>query len=181
MSIVRDRFLPPPLAVIVGKDGLQWAKSDDKNATYLTLHQNLVIGERLLPLSVQKKFPTIPYDLACPSLDDSELKKRICDECDMYFGSIQEMTSHKRMCKRRFVDLHTTTEEPRIAKVRPKRIAATRQKEYLCALEYQDLEWLAFDEVDTTGLEVPEEVGLTSGTPILPENCDLDINEVEDD
>ena len=91
------------------------------------------------------------------------------------------MTSYKRMCKRRFVDLHTTTEEPRIAKVRPKRIAATRQKEYLCALEHQDLEWLAFDEVDTTGLEVPEEVGPTSGTPILPENCDLDINEVEDD
>ena len=149
MSIVRDRFLPPPLAVIQGKDGLQWA--------------------------------TIPYDLACPSLDDSELKKRICGECDIYFGSIKEMTSHKRMCKRRFVDLHTTTEEPRIAKVRPKRIAATRQKEYLCAQEYQDLEWLAFDEVDTTGLEVPEEVGPTSGTPILPENCDLDINEVGDD
>ena len=53
-------------------------------------------------------------------------------------------------------------------KVRAQRIGARRQKELLCAMTFQELEWHPVDEVDFNGVEndIP---GITHGpgTPVL--------------
>ena len=51
-------------------------------------------------------------------------------------------------------------------------IVAKRQRESTCAILYQDqheeeLEWLDEDLLDTTGLTVPAQSTVESGTPVL--------------
>ena len=48
LSVVKDRFLPPPIPVVQTNDGLNWV-ADDKGAAYLTLCQNLAINNALAP------------------------------------------------------------------------------------------------------------------------------------
>ena len=52
-------------------------------------------------------------------------------------------------------------------RIRPIRVAARRQGEFLCALAYQELEWFAIDDVDAEGLEIPDEYVSASGTPVF--------------
>ena len=75
-KIVKNRFLPPPLPVIQGKNGLELAK-DDTNGHYLSLHQNLSMSEILISSNVCKQYKTeIPYDLMNPVIQKDELKRR---------------------------------------------------------------------------------------------------------
>lgn len=46
-------------------------------------------------------------------------------------------------------------------------MAAVRQKELLVVLAYQEAEWLHMDEVDTKGLDLPEESHNAAGTSIM--------------
>ena len=97
LTIVKDRFLPPPVPIIEGKNGFQWA-------TYLRLHQKLAIKDKLIPFSLTRRYPTFPYVPACPSVKE-DLKKRICCECGVCFGSIKEMLVHKKWCTNRIVNI----------------------------------------------------------------------------
>ena len=76
------------------------------------------------------------------------------------------LASHKK--------LHKETEEqsqrnendpppPQQPRRRPQRIAARRQRESLCAFQFQELEWADMDDVDTEGLERDLVVKLIEG------------------
>ena len=172
LSIVNDRFLPPPLAVAQTKDGLL-AVVDDKKGKYLSLHQNLSMRGQLSSFG-NRRFPKgIPYDFSNPAVKDV-LQRRICPECGLYFGAIGMMESHYKECKHAFLKVtgvaknaQRTEQRGNFFKVRPTRIAAKRGQEVLCALHLQELEWLDMDDVDIDGYDIPEETRPKSGTPVL--------------
>ena len=98
----------------------------------------------LTPNQAIKKFSKgIPYDYSC-HLTNDVLTGRLCYHCGLYFGSIKSNVNHSSYCR-------TKTEASTAAvtrKVRPQRVAARRQKELLCAMAFQELEWHAIDDVD---------------------------------
>ena len=121
-------------------NGIEWAR-DDKDATYLSLFQNISLQNTLIPNRALKKFPMgIPYDYSCPSVKDV-LEKRICVHYGLYFGTIKEKSIHASYCRTKVVappNPGVRHEEPETRqRVRPQRIAARRQGELLCALAMQ--------------------------------------------
>ena len=53
-------------------------------------------------------------------------------------------------------------------RVRPMRIAAVRQREALCVMQMQDMEWVSLDDIEDPELEgVPNFGDLESGTPVI--------------
>ena len=85
------------------------------------------------------------------------------------------MNFHKKMCRNRFAQQRDEMEAPE--RIRPIRVAAKRQGEYLCALAFQELEWREIDNVDVDGLQVPDEYIITSGTPVI-EDITLEVQEL---
>ena len=166
LKIMKDRFLPPPLPVTYEKKGgIEWAK-DVKEAKYLSLFQNLALNARLIPCRASDKYPKgIPYDYSCPSTKDC-LSDRICKYCGLYFGSIKSKQNHSSSCRNKESTHSVNIEQPR--KVRPQRAAARRQKELLCAMTFQELEWHAIEDVDfeVDETEILEDV-VQSGTPVI--------------
>ena len=107
----------------------------------------------------------IPYDYSCPVVQEF-INRRLCSTCGLYFPSLKVLASHKK--------LHKETEEqsqrnendpppPQQPRRRPQRIAARRQRESLCAFQFQELEWADMDDVDTEGLERDLVVKLIEG------------------
>ena len=81
LKVVPDRFLPPPLPVVQGNNGIEWAKKDEEDAKCLSLYQNSALHSTLMPNNIKKKYPNgIPYDLSCPSVK-MEIQKRLCSSC----------------------------------------------------------------------------------------------------
>ena len=76
--------------------------------------------------------------------------ERVCKHCGLYFGSSDKQSTQP------------------IRKVRPQRIEVRRQKELLCAMTFQELEWHAINDVDFDGVEndIPE-ITHGPGTPVL--------------
>ena len=61
LKVVPKLFLPAPLPVAHTHNGIQWAK-DAKDATYLSLYQNISLQNPLMPAQATKKYPKgIPY------------------------------------------------------------------------------------------------------------------------
>ena len=60
---MKDRLLPSPLPVFYSSSGIEWAR-DDKEASYLSLFQNIALNGSLLPKHANKKFPKkgVSYD-----------------------------------------------------------------------------------------------------------------------
>ena len=85
------------------------------------------------------------------------------------------MNFHKKMCRNRFAHQRDEMEAPE--RIRPIRVAAKRQGEYLCALAFQELEWHEIDNVDVDCLQVPDEYIITSGTPVI-EDITLEVQEL---
>ena len=82
------------------------------------------------------------------------------------------MSSHKQ------VDKNSQTNEnkyspPSEACRRPHRIAARSQREYLFAFQFQELEWMEYNDVGTEGLIIPEVSSIEPGTPVIEsqESC----------
>ena len=147
------------------KGGIEWAK-DDKEAKYLSLFQYLALNARLIPCRASDKYQKgIPYDYSCPSTKDC-LSDHICKYCGLYFGSIKSKQNHSSSCRKKESTPSVNIEQPR--KVRPQRVAARHQKELLCAMAFQELEWHAIEdvyfEVDET--EIPEDA-VQNGTPVI--------------
>ena len=75
LTILNDKFLPPPIPVVQTIDGLQWETSKEKNATYGTLYQAILFGKNSAPPRAKRRFPKcIHHDFSYPSIQD-ELPK----------------------------------------------------------------------------------------------------------
>ena len=105
-----------------------------------------------------------------------EIQKRLCSSCGIYFGSIKSLNKHKRFCNSNQVE-----EEVVIRRVRPTRIAARRQRELLCVMAMQEMEWHSIDDVDAVGqdeelVEFVEDIG----TPVLEDVNPIWVNEEDE-
>ncbi|XP_041371065.1 uncharacterized protein LOC121384651 [Gigantopelta aegis] len=167
-DIVKERFLPPPMPLSQTEDGLMCC-TNDVTARFPSLFVHLVLGNSVLPTRTKNKFAKgLPYDFACPSLQ-SELQKRICDRCGLYHASIKSMTSHSRMCRNKYPTLNHEAQAA-VHRICPTRLAAKRQRELMCVIRYmenEEFEWLDEDDVDIDGLEVPTNISVVNGTPLL--------------
>ena len=52
-------------------------------------------------------------------------------------------------------------------RLRPQRVAVKSQGELLCALEFQELEWIANDDVDVEGLVILDGISVEPSTPVM--------------
>ena len=134
LKVIKDRFLPPPIPLVYSQNGIEWAK-DDKEASYLSLFQNIALQASLTPKQAIKKFPKgIQYDYSCPSTKDV-LTARLCYHCGLYFGSIKSNVNHSSYCR-------TKAEASTAAvtrKVRPQRVAAAARKN--CSVPWLSRSW----------------------------------------
>ena len=72
LTVVKERFLPPPIPVVQTRDGLEWVQ-DDKGATYLTLHQNQAMKDQLRPAVIICKYPgEVLYDFSKPEVKEEK-------------------------------------------------------------------------------------------------------------
>ena len=55
LKVVPKRSLPPPLPVVHMRNGIEWAK-DDKDATYLSLCQNISLQNPLMPAQTTSRY-----------------------------------------------------------------------------------------------------------------------------
>ena len=175
LKVVKDRFHPQPISVTrTTTSGLKWLKWD-VDAHYLSLTQNLALKAQL-GVTALKNFPKgIPYDYRCPAAQNI-MERRLCSKCGLYLASIKEVSLHEQMHKNQKTTPFDIPSEPsskqfaetvQPPRLRPWRVAAWRQKELLCALQFQELEWLRLDDVDTEGLVILAVSFIKSGTPII--------------
>ena len=127
-NVVKDRFLPPPFTRSQSLDnGLKWTRS--------------IAMSGVIPTFVQRKYPLgISYDVSNPAVK-YDLIKRKCSIFGMYFDTIKIMSNHHQSC--RHVDDNDESNdasdvENSVERVRPLRIAAIRQREFLCILRMQE-------------------------------------------
>ena len=163
MKLVPQRFLPPPLPITHTANGIEWAK-DDKDATYLSSYQNMALRSTLTTDRIKKKHPKgVAYDFSCPVLSQDVIKQRICQHCGLYLSSLKAKSLRITSCR---IDKnnHDEIEKPR---VRPTRVAARRQRELLCVMEFQEMELAAMDEVDFDDLDNGANFETDLGTPII--------------
>ena len=131
LKVVPKRFLPPPLPIVHTPNRIGWAK-DEKDATYLSLYQNISLQDALMPAQVTKKFPKgIPYNYSCPSVDQDIIKRQVCSHCGLYFSSLKAKPLHGASCRVTEGRIENTTE-----RVRPLQVAARRQRELLCVMAF---------------------------------------------
>ena len=104
---------------------------------------------------------------SCPSTKDI-LTGRVCMYCGLYFGTIKSKQNHSSYCRTK--ESRTVGDEQHggTRQVRPQRVAAGLQKEMLCSMALQELEWHAVDDVDFNDAEADIiEIVHESGTPVL--------------
>ena len=158
-SVIKDRFLPPPMPIVQTVDGLV---TDIPKQQFAPLFLTIQLGNAVLPARTLCNFPKgIPYDFGCPSLQE-ELHKRICSECGHYAATVVSLNKHLKVCQR--------GREIPVIKVRPVHIAARRTRKLMCAINYletTELEWYDEEHVDTAGLEEPPISTIVGGTPII--------------
>ena len=177
-KVVPKRFLPPPLPVVHTRNGIESAK-DDKDATYLSLYQNISLQNVLIPAQATKKFPKgIPYDYSCPFVDQDLIKRRMRSHCGLYSSSLKVKSLHEASYRVTEVRIENTTEH-----VRPLRVAARRQKELMT---FQEMQWASMDEVDAEDFDLSnitdDENENEFGTPVFDtdEVVPIWFNEIED-
>ena len=136
--------------------------------------QNLALKAQL-SVTTLKNFPKgIPYDYNCPAVQNI-MERRLYSKCGLYLASIKEVSLHEQMHKRQKTtpsDIPSElpskqfTETVQTPRLRPQRVAARRQKELLCAFQFQEFMWMELDDVNTEGLATPPVSSIKSGTPI---------------
>ena len=94
---MKVKFFPPSLPVVSSSTGIKWSKYD-KEATYLSLFQNVALKGNLLPKYISTEFPRgIPYNYSCPSTKDA-LMERVCTHYGLYLGNIKYKQNHSPNC-----------------------------------------------------------------------------------
>ena len=162
-----DRFLPAPLPLKHTKHEGLVVSLNDPQARYPSLFLIKSLSKNILPRSASKFKFGLPYDFACPSLQDT-LSSRTCNVCGLYVASIKSLNNHKKTCtaKGRQGNNEITVRDC----VRPLRVAARRGTELMCVIKYmemEDLEWHDEQDVIFHG-NVPEHSSVESGTPVIP-------------
>ena len=113
---------------------------------------------------IKKKYPKgVPYDFSSPVLSQDVIKQRICQRCGLYLSSLKAKSLHITSCR---IDKNNHDEIEKL-RVRPTRVAACRQSELLCVMEFQEMEWAAMDEVDFDDLDNVANSETDLGTPII--------------
>ena len=149
LKAVPKRFLPSPLPVTHTRNGIESAK-DDKDATYLTLFRRISLQNALVYSQATNKFPKgIPYNYCSPSVDQHMIKRRMCCHCGLYFSYLKAKLLHGTSCRFTKCRIENTTEP-----ARPLQVAASRQRELLCVMPFQEMEWAFTDEVDAKDFEL---------------------------
>ena len=108
------------------------------------------------------------YDYSCPVVQEF-INRRLCSTCGLYLASLKELASHKKLHKENEEQSQRNENDPpppQEPRRRPQRIAARRQRELLCAFQFQELEWAEMDDVDTEGLVIPDVTSIESGAPV---------------
>ena len=101
---LHDGFLPPPLPIVQGKNGLEYGENKE-NSKFLSMFTNLAINKNIFPPRVAVKFPKgIPYDFACPTVE-KVLPRRVCAKCGLYFATTKSNGAHKAWCSARLVSV----------------------------------------------------------------------------
>ena len=93
------------------------------------------------------------------------MEKRLCSKCGLYLASIKEVSLHEQVHKKQKTTPSDIPSEP------PAKQSAETvlQEELLCAFQFQELEWMELDDVDTEGLVILPVLSIKSGTPINSE------------
>ena len=104
-------------------------------------------------------------------MPQDQVTKRMCTNCGLYLASIKSKSEHAKSCGDDVVAMVSPTTSTVVSvpreKVRPVRIAARRGREFMCVMEIQESEWQDIDDVDTTDIDIPEEIFPASGTPTI--------------
>ena len=137
--------------------------------------QNLALKAQI-GVTALKNFPKgIPYVYSCLAAQNI-MERQLCSKCGLYLASIKEVSLHEQMHKKQKTTPSDIPSEPpckqstqtvQPPRLRPQCVAARRQKELLCAFQFQELEWMELDDVDTEGLVIPPVSSIKSGTPII--------------
>ena len=172
--VIKDGFLPPPISVKQTTNGLSYSDEyvltsssiDDENMAsgqYLSLFQNLSMGEAMLPTMTHEKFPhEIPYDVSCPSMK-TRLHSKTCDECGRYFGSKSNLDLHYYYIHGQGMGVDHVQKNSMIPKqnselINPERILIRKGGEILClvktSVNTDEYDWYRDNEVDNTLLNI---------------------------
>ena len=92
-----DGFLPAPLPLKQTKHEGLIVSLNDPQATYPSMFVIKSLSKDILPRSAAKFKLGLPYDFACPSLQDT-LSLRTCNVCGLYMASIKSLKIHKKFC-----------------------------------------------------------------------------------
>ena len=104
------------------------------------------------------------------------MERRFCSKCGLYLALIKEVSLHEQIHKKQKTTPSDIPFEPpskqsaetvQPPRLRPQRVAARRQKELLCAFQFQELEWMELNGVNTEGLAMPPVSSIKSGTPVI--------------
>ena len=95
--INEDRFLPAPLPLKHTKHESLVVYLNDPQARYPSLFLIKSLNKEILPRSASKFKFGLPYDFACPSLQDT-LSSRTCNVCGLYMASTKSLKNHKKAC-----------------------------------------------------------------------------------
>lgn len=122
-KILPQGYLPPPFPLKQSFSGFEIPlpeKQDDTKFAPLLLRLSLNMRPE------QKQFPIMPYDFYCPSVQ-SVLDSRVCPHCGFYTSSKNGSRKHRKA-------MHPKGEPLTTSRVRPRRVIARREKEFLCLL-----------------------------------------------
>ncbi|GBP51819.1 hypothetical protein EVAR_88523_1 [Eumeta japonica] len=113
-------------------------------------------------------FKQMAYYFFYPSVQ-SNLKDRICAIYGIYFTSQKSAQTHSHSVHGK------TAQERRESRLRPQRLAARRANEPLytvrrCETSSEGADWLDDDEVDASGLTIPEPSSFTFRMPVMKES-----------
>ena len=120
-----------------------------------------------MPAQATKKFPKgIPYDYSCSSVDQEMIKRQMCSHYGLYSSSLKAKSLHEASCRVTEGHIENTTERVRLL-----RDAARRQRELLCVMAFQEMEWPSMDEVDAEDFDLSnttdDENENEFGTPVF--------------
>ena len=96
LRLIKDMFLPGPWPLVqTAEDGLRVKL--DGSGKYPSVFVRLALSKDILPRSADNYPKGLPYDFACPSVQD-KISKRICKECGLYLATIKSVTSNAKTC-----------------------------------------------------------------------------------
>ena len=94
------------------------------------------------------------------------IKRRMCSHCGLYSSSLKAKSLHEASCRVTEGHIENTTEH-----VGPLRVAARWQRELLCVMVFQEMEWASMDEVDAEDFDLSnitdDENENEFGTPVF--------------